>query len=123
MTLQNVYKCITIDEVIELLNEYKDEAKIIAGGTDVIVAMMAGKLSPKGLIDVSSIEELREIKETADEIEENMPLIINPVPDTVIRIVMNFKGLDTPIKVEDQKLRTPERNGFTVVEWGGTEIK
>lgn len=61
--------------------------------------------------------------ETPEEIEENMPLIINPMPDTVIRIVMNFKGLDKPIEVEEQQLTMPERKGFTVVEWGGTEIK
>lgn len=61
--------------------------------------------------------------ETAEEIEQNMPLIINPTPDTIIRIVMNFKGLDKPIEVEEQELFTPQRKGFTVVEWGGTEIK
>ena len=27
------------------------------------------------------------------------------------------------IKVKEQKLVTPERNGFIAVEWGGTEIK
>ena len=36
---------------------------------------------------------------------------------------MIFKGLDNPIDIEQQKLETPERKGFTVVEWGGTEIK
>ena len=36
---------------------------------------------------------------------------------------MTFKGLENPIEVEEQKLYTPERKGFTVVEWGGTEIK
>jgi len=61
--------------------------------------------------------------ETIEEIEEDMLLIINPVPDTMIRIVMNFKGLDKPIKVKEQKLTTPIREGFTIVEWGGTEIK
>ena len=35
---------------------------------------------------------------------------------------MTFRGLENPIEVEEQKLDTPERVGFTVVEWGGTEI-
>lgn len=61
--------------------------------------------------------------ETMEEIERNMPLIINPNPDTVIRIMMEFKSLDTEIKVKEQKLFTPERKGFVVVEWGGTELK
>lgn len=59
---------------------------------------------------------------TTEEIEENTPLEIEPKPDTTIRILMTYKGLKKPIEIEEQKLVTPERNGFTVVEWGGTEI-
>ena len=36
---------------------------------------------------------------------------------------MDYKALDKPIEVKEQKLTTPERNGFTVVEWGGSIIK
>ena len=60
---------------------------------------------------------------TDEEINKNMPLEINTNPDTIIRVLMTFKGLENPIEVEEQKLDTPERKGFTVVEWGGTEIK
>ena len=60
---------------------------------------------------------------TLDEINDNMPLEINPNPDTVIRVLMTFKGLDKPIEVQEQQLTTPERKGFVAVEWGGTEIK
>lgn len=60
---------------------------------------------------------------TLDEINENMPLEINPKPDTVIRVVMTFKELDNPIDIKEQKLITPDRTGFVAVEWGGTEIK
>jgi hypothetical protein len=47
------------------------------------------------------------------------PLSVNPKPDTVIRILMDFKPLSQPISVEGYNIRTPERKGFTVVEWGG----
>ena len=60
---------------------------------------------------------------TDEEINNNMPLEIKPNPDTIIRVLMTFKGLENPIEVEEQKLDNPERNDFTVVEWGGTEIK
>lgn len=60
--------------------------------------------------------------ETIDEINENMGLEINPAPETLIRINMNFKGLRKPIKVEEQKLEKVERKGYTVVEWGGTKL-
>jgi hypothetical protein len=49
------------------------------------------------------------------------PLTINPKPDTVIRVLMDFKKLDQPIKVEGYRIQTPVRRGFTVVEWGGVK--
>ena len=52
-----------------------------------------------------------------------MPLTIEPNPDTTIRVLMTFKGLNEPIDVKEQKLTTPERKGFVAVEWGGTEIQ
>ena len=61
--------------------------------------------------------------QTKEEIDENMPLTIKPNPDTIIRVMMEFKSLDEPIEVKKQKLETPERTGFVAVEWGGTEIK
>ncbi|MBR3152760.1 MAG: hypothetical protein IKF52_04055 [Clostridia bacterium] len=60
---------------------------------------------------------------TKEEINSNMPLEINPNPDTTIRILMTFKGLDNPINVQEQNLEMPNREGFVAVEWGGTEIK
>ena len=60
---------------------------------------------------------------TKKEINENMPLEINPKPDVEIRILMLFKGLNIPLDVQEQQLVTPSRKGFVAVEWGGTEIK
>lgn len=51
--------------------------------------------------------------------EEAAPLTVTPKPDTVIRVMMNFQPLDTWKDVEPLRMRTPERHGFTVVEWGG----
>lgn len=47
------------------------------------------------------------------------PLSVLPKPDTTIRILMDFTPLEEPISVENFSIRTPERKGFTVVEWGG----
>ena len=58
-----------------------------------------------------------------EEIREYMPLNITPEPDTTIRVMMEYKKVDFPYEVEEQELMTPERKGFTVVEWGGSEIK
>ena len=62
---------------------------------------------------------------TIDEINQVMPLDINPTPDTIIRVLMTYKGLDEPLTgIKEQQLPpTPARTGFTAVEWGGSEIK
>lgn len=52
-----------------------------------------------------------------------MPLEFSIEPDTLIRVLMTYKGLDKLIDVEEQQLEIPERTGFVAVEWGGTEIK
>ena len=49
-------------------------------------------------------------------------LNINPSPDTLIRVFMTWQSADKYIELPEQQLSAPERNGFTVVEWGGTEI-
>ncbi len=53
------------------------------------------------------------------EMDSIAPLEINPKPDTTIRVLMDYIPLDKPIEVEGYKIKTPERKGFTVVEWGG----
>ena len=61
--------------------------------------------------------------QTLAEQNKNMPLNITPAPKTLIRVMMEYKNLDKPIQVKEQVLPSkPRRNGFTVVEWGGTEI-
>lgn len=58
-----------------------------------------------------------------EEQNKSMPLDIQPKPDTIIRVLMAFKSLDKPINVKEQVLpETPVRNGFTVIEWGGTDL-
>jgi hypothetical protein len=47
------------------------------------------------------------------------PLTVTPAPDTVIRVFMDYVPLENPIGVEPLPITTPERRGFTVVEWGG----
>ena len=60
--------------------------------------------------------------QSMEEINENMPLEITPNPETLIRVVMEWKGLDEKIKTKEQQLQEVERKGYTVVEWGGTII-
>lgn len=59
---------------------------------------------------------------TAEEINEIMPLEFSVTPDTIIRILMQYKPLNSKIEVAEQTFETPERNGFVAVEWGGMRL-
>lgn len=48
------------------------------------------------------------------------PLTIEPKPDTLIRVFMYYHPMFTSISVRPQTLKSIPRNGFTVLEWGGT---
>ena len=37
--------------------------------------------------------------------------------------IFSIKKLDSPINIKEQKLKSVERKGFTVVEWGGSIVK
>ncbi|MBI5467203.1 MAG: hypothetical protein HY975_03240 [Candidatus Kerfeldbacteria bacterium] len=47
------------------------------------------------------------------------PLTVTPTPDTVIRILMDYRPVAGPVAVQSYPIVTPVRRGFTVVEWGG----
>lgn len=53
----------TIEETIELLWQAEGKAKIIAGGTDLVIGLRNGGQSPQSIIDITKIEELRKIEE------------------------------------------------------------
>ena len=50
-------------------------------------------------------------------------LEVTPTPDSVIRVFMAYKASDEYVDIEAQELTAPNREGFTVIEWGGTEVK
>lgn len=54
---------------------------------------------------------------------DHAALNITPQPDSVLRIFMVYQPLDEPIEIEEPELSGFEREGFTVVEWGGSELK
>ena len=43
--------------------------------------------------------------------------------DTEIRVFMAWRASDKFVNIKEQKLSSSDRVGFTLVEWGGTEIK
>ena len=49
-------------------------------------------------------------------------LNISPKPDSELRIYMTFEALDEPVESEITMPEPFVRDGFTVVEWGGSEL-
>lgn len=55
--------------------------------------------------------------------ENNAKLKVLPTPDSILRIFMAYKPLYKYVEIPKQQLESFKRTGFTVVEWGGTEVK
>jgi len=57
--------------------------------------------------------------ELTEERDSNSPIIINPKPNSMLRVAIHVKKVEKETKIKEQKLSTFERVGFTAVEWGG----
>ena len=59
----------------------------------------------------------------SDVYTQNAQLLIDPVPDTLLRVFMAWKPVGKAVEIPAQNLSAPERIGFTVVEWGGCQVR
>ena len=57
--------------------------------------------------------------ELTEERDSYNKLIINPKPDSLLRVAIHVKKVDKKINIKEQKLEKFNRKGFTAVEWGG----
>jgi carbon-monoxide dehydrogenase medium subunit len=55
----------SLDQAVALLAAEKGEARVLAGGTDLLVQMRTDVIEPALLVDIKGIAELRQIKEEA----------------------------------------------------------
>ena len=55
--------------------------------------------------------------------QDTAKLLIDPAPDTLIRVFMAWQASDSFVWLPAQTLTAPERTGFTVIEWGGTQLR
>lgn len=63
--LEALYEATSVAHAVELLAEHP-EAKIIAGGSDVLIEMRAGKLAGCTLVSIQKLDELRGVSLEAD---------------------------------------------------------
>ena len=57
--------------------------------------------------------------ETTESLQKENELIINPKPDSLLRIRMHVKKVNRKIEIKEQELPQFERKGFAAIEWGG----
>ncbi len=57
-----------------------------------------------------------------DNIDNSSFLNITPNPETTIVVYFEFKRVDKQFKIQEQVLPSFERKGFTMVEWGGSNL-
>ena len=58
-----------------------------------------------------------------DTYTDNAVLEITPQPDSILRVFMVYKPLEEYIEITEQELQPFTRQGFAVIEWGGTCLK
>lgn len=110
--------CVRGDETAQFLEYYLESAGLTYSEIDDFITYWLPRMeaNPYNLISF-----------LGEEYDDMAELMVNPSPDTVIRVYMVFMPLDEEVIVPDnQRLVIPEhveRTGFTVVEWGGTEIE
>jgi hypothetical protein len=58
-----------------------------------------------------------------DVYEENAKLTISPEPDNILRVFMAWYPSEKYVEIPEQTFPEFTRDGFTVVEWGGSLLK
>jgi|GEM_PF-2650664 len=58
-----------------------------------------------------------------EEYADKATLEISPTPDSLLRVFMVYKPLTESVHVQPQAFSKFSRQGFSVVEWGGSELK
>lgn len=109
--------CVRGCDTVQFLEEYLEAAGLNYSEIDDFVSFWLPKMENN---------EYNLISFPMEEYEEMAQLNVSPAPDTMIRVYMVFTALDQEVQIDPGHQlampQTPERNGFTVVEWGGSEI-
>ena len=112
--------CIKGEDTAAFLEEYLERAGLNPSEIDDFISFWLPKMesNPYNLISFPT-----------EEYAKSARLNVSPAPDSEIRVFMIFKALDQEIEIApEHSLEMPSggsvsREGFTLVEWGGTEIK
>ncbi|MFA4826672.1 MAG: hypothetical protein WC596_00220 [Candidatus Shapirobacteria bacterium] len=60
---------------------------------------------------------------STSEYDDKVVMKVSPKPDSVLRMFMVYRSLEKSVTIQPQNFIPFVRKGFTVIEWGGTELK
>lgn len=66
MKFDSYYEPKTVNDCIQILTEKGSDAKVLAGGTDLVIRMRSRVLKPKAVVSLNAIPELSEVRVTED---------------------------------------------------------
>ena len=100
-----------VEEISALLSEHGENARILAGGTDLLVGMQTGEFSPEVLIDLKGIPELREMRIEGDRLSIGAAVRVNDLLESA-EVAARFPILiQTALRMASHQIR----NRATVV--------
>ena len=109
--------CVRGEDTAAFLEEYLEAAGLTYGEIDDFITYWLPKMEGNAYNLISF---------PTEEYEQMAQLNVSPAPDTMIRVYMVFTPLDEEVQIEEgHELLMPEgvvRTGYTVVEWGGSEV-
>ncbi|MHA1214691.1 MAG: FAD binding domain-containing protein [Candidatus Hodarchaeales archaeon] len=71
----------TLDKALDLLDMYKDQHKILSGGTDLLVELRHRMIHPKYIINIKNIPELNTLEDTGKELRIGAAVCLNEILD------------------------------------------
>jgi CO/xanthine dehydrogenase FAD-binding subunit len=72
----------TVEEACQILSEYGKKARLIAGGTDLMVNLKKKVIAPEHLVSLSRIESLKSLEKTKDVLKIGAGFIVADLIDT-----------------------------------------
>ena len=67
MKFEKYFRPETLEQALQLLQEYRGNCKIVAGGTDVVIRLKSHALRVQTIIDISAIPELKQVTIGSDQ--------------------------------------------------------
>ncbi|MGQ4833016.1 MAG: FAD binding domain-containing protein [Candidatus Asgardarchaeia archaeon] len=100
----------TEDELYDILDTYKEKAKVLAGGSDLLLLMRKGVIKPEVIVNIMEIQSLKFIEENEKEVRIGATCTYSEIIENEI-IKTNFPELVEAIK---KIASTPIRNRATM---------